>query len=197
MLNSIARSPNTPVKGRSTKNTNVYLSHNCQNCPSKLARYPSLGRADSSDPPLRASNEGLPRTRVARAQETFRPSHSFLHTFSSPFLSRGAWIGSSPRASSDRSFIVGALRARRAPGRSFFPFFFVCFSSLAERPGLVPHRVYLIIGQTFLHFSLNGRASVVVLLRPSSEHILIVRAPGAVDHTGFPIDPFPSRGRPG
>ncbi len=29
-------------------------------------------------------------------------------------------------------------------------------------------------------------ASLVVPLRPSSEHILIVRAPGAVDHTGFP-----------
>ncbi len=27
---------------------------------------------------------------------------------------------------------------------------------------------------------------MVVSLRPSSEHILIVRAPGAQDHTGFP-----------
>jgi hypothetical protein len=31
---------------------------------------------------------------------------------------------------------------------------------------------------------------VVVPLRPSSEHILIVRAPGAEDHTGFPDRPF-------
>src|SRR5204863_8553606 len=37
-----------------------------------------------------------------------------------------------------------------------------------------------------------GRASVVVPLRPSSEHILIVRAPGAEDHTGFPIYLSPS-----
>ena len=35
-----------------------------------------------------------------------------------------------------------------------------------------------------------GRASVVVPLRPSSEHILIVRAPGAEDHTGFPQSIF-------
>ena len=30
----------------------------------------------------------------------------------------------------------------------------------------------------------------VVPLRPSSEHILIVRAPGAVGHTGFPNPSF-------
>ena len=48
----------------------------------------------------------------------------------------------------------------------------------------VPNRAHL-NGQTFLHVFLYGRASVVVPLRPSSEHILIVRAPGAEDHTGF------------
>jgi hypothetical protein len=35
---------------------------------------------------------------------------------------------------------------------------------------------------------------VVVPLCPSSEHILIVRAPGAVEHTGFPIYLHPSLG---
>jgi hypothetical protein len=37
-------------------------------------------------------------------------------------------------------------------------------------------------------------ASVVVPLRPSSEHILIVRAPGAVGHTDFLNRFFPSAG---
>ena len=34
------------------------------------------------------------------------------------------------------------------------------------------------------YFLLLGTAPVVVQLRPSSEHIPIVRAPGARDHTG-------------
>ena len=40
------------------------------------------------------------------------------------------------------------------------------------------------------YFSL-GRAPVLVSLRPSSEHILIVRAPGAQDHTGAPPSSLP------
>ena len=79
-----------------------------------------------------------------------------------------------------------------------FPSFFVHI--LVERFGLVPSRAHLllVIGQTFPCISLYGRASVVVPLRPSSEHILIVRAPGAEGHTGFPNLFFPpSRGRPG
>jgi hypothetical protein len=37
---------------------------------------------------------------------------------------------------------------------------------------------------------LAGMLSLVVPLRPSSEHILIVRASGAVGHVGFPSLPF-------
>ncbi len=60
--------------------------------------------------------------------------------------------------------------------------------------GLFGSRCAHLIGQTFLQFSLYGRASVVVPLRPSSEHILIVRTPGAVGHTGFPNLSFPFLG---
>ena len=65
---------------------------------------------------------------------------------------------------------------------------------------MVPHRANLIIGQTFLHVSLYGRASVVASLRSSNEGLpsprvaraqKIIRlhpssALGAVGHTGFP-----------
>jgi hypothetical protein len=73
--------------------------------PSKLARY--LSGMGAVDLPLRASNEGLLRPRVVRAQEINR-----LH----PRLCSGS--KGSARVSST-PFIVGALRARRAPGRSF------------------------------------------------------------------------------
>ena len=63
----------------------------------------------------------------------------------------------------------------------------------ARWPELAPHREHL-NGQAFLYFSPYGRASVVVPPRPSSEHILIVRAPGAEDHTGFRIYLSPSWG---
>ena len=63
----------------------------------------------------------------------------------------------------------------------------------ARWPELAPHREHL-NGQAFLYFSPYGRASVVVPPRPSSEHILIVRAPGAVGHTDFLIYLSPSGG---
>jgi hypothetical protein len=67
--------------------------------------------------PLRASNEGLQRPRVARAQETIS-LHPFLWRLL-PTLSQGSGRGCPLlRASNEHRFIVRVLRARRAAGRS-------------------------------------------------------------------------------
>jgi hypothetical protein len=46
----------------------VAVKDHFRNALSTLARYPVLRRTASSGPPLRASDEGLPRPRVARAK---------------------------------------------------------------------------------------------------------------------------------
>jgi hypothetical protein len=70
---SIASQSQQSVVGKSTAKSNSFLPSHHSNGPSKLARYPSLGRAASSDPPLRGSNDhrfivGVPRAqRIAGA----------------------------------------------------------------------------------------------------------------------------------
>ena len=99
------------------------------------------------------------------------------------------WPGcSSLRASNEHCFIVRVLRARRTPGCSLFPSF-RSRSCLPFKGGLdwsLTAPILLFDRVFFTSLFLYGRASVVVPLRLSSEHILIVRAPGAVGHTGFP-----------
>ncbi len=47
-----------------------------------------------------------------------------------------------------------------------------------------------LIRPSLLAFTLFGRAPMLVPLRPSNEHILIVRVPGAQDQCGCPPNPF-------
>src|SRR5207249_4597953 len=107
-------------------------------------RYPALfpllplssGGAAWWVPTVRASNEGLPRPRVARAQGiarlTFIPFFS-LYSFS-PVLEGVAKVAldCAHRTSTVSPFTVRVLRARRAPGR--------CLTALDPRsPTLVQY----------------------------------------------------------
>ena len=84
----------------------------------------STGGAPLRFPNVRASNEGSPRPRVARAQETFDSFLSQLHSPNEdrliPIVSPGRSGQGCPllRASGEHCFIVRVLRARRAPGHS-------------------------------------------------------------------------------
>jgi hypothetical protein len=84
-----------------------------QNGPSKLACYPYLGRAASSDPPLRASNDhrfivGVPRARTI-TEAALHPlcsrssgPHSFSQSIFSSFSLLGvAWLNPQLRASNE------------------------------------------------------------------------------------------------
>ena len=100
---------------------------------------------------LRASNEGLPRPRVARAQRQDHRASSFLLT----------------------------------PPRGW-----------PEVPFDCAHRTTLILPNDpskLARFTFLGMAPVLVPLRPSSEHILIVRAPGARDQHGCHSTPLRAR----
>jgi len=108
-----------------------------------------------TDLPLRASNEGSPRPRVARAQKIISlhpllcsaskkdglaaPSLPLLP--SSPIsLHEGGLVDPQLRASSDHSFIVGALRARGRPGRPHvFHFLLLANASSSSAPSRAFH----------------------------------------------------------
>ena len=67
--------------------------------------------------PLRASNEGLLRPRVARAQETNRLPPFFLVIFASPPVSQqGGLVDPRLRASNEHIPIVRVPRAGGQPG---------------------------------------------------------------------------------
>ena len=88
-------------------------------------------------------------------------------------------------------FIVGALRARRAPGHSpLLPSSLVPYhSGWPDWSPTARVKRYTWSLQARLPLSL-GMAPVLIPLRPSSEHILIVRAPGARDQRGCRSIPF-------
>ena len=103
----------------------------------------------------------------------------------SVFLYQG-WANWSPTARnippSQPSARQDALFPERGPSDSFY-------LSLGEWPRL-PSTARINDPSKLARYSSHGMAPVLVPLRPSSEHILIVRAPGARDRHGCHSTPF-------
>jgi len=89
----------------------------------------------------------------------------------------------------DHSFIVRVLlRAERAPGRS--PLTLRARSYPFQEGGVIwSPTAHINAPSKLARCSFHGMAPVLVPLRPSSEHILIVRAPGARDRHGCHATP--------
>ena len=141
--------------------------------PSSLAYFfkgqpdrSSIARVERAHSFVRVPRAGGRPGRPSHPSETARCASIEDHQAPSPSLLQTSTKGSGQgcpllRALSDHSFIVGALRVRRM----------MWLLSLPSK---------------LTHFTLPGRAPVLVYVRPSNEALLRARVPGAQDQHGCP-----------